>query len=479
MSFLVYDLTLLILFIIFLSVFLYIRRKKIQKEGLLHLYRTKWGIKLINYIGKRYKRTIKFLSYVSIIVGYALMAGIIYLAARIVWLYIFHPEIVRAIKVPPVMPLVPYLPQAFNISFLPNFYFVSWIIIIAIIAITHEMAHGIVAAYNKIKIKSTGFGFFPFFLPIFLAAFVEPDEEKMAKKSKVKQMAMLSAGTFANIITGILFFGLMWIFFSLAFVPAGVVFDTYSYSVVNVSEIDSINGICFATYEEAVMLVPEEGYVSVKTDKAAYLIDKKLIENEDNAILFKEGILVLYDDAPAIRGGMTGAISEINGVKIDSISKLSEEMDNYSPGDEITIQTINNDSKKDYKIVLAENPEDKNDAWLGIGFFKNEKSGIIGNVVTLLSSFKDPHVIYEPKFGELSQFIYNLFWWLVLICFSVALVNMLPVGIFDGGRFFYLTILAITRKEEIAKKTFKYLTWFFLFILALLMILWVKSFIIR
>ena len=38
------------------------------------------------------------------------------------------------------------------------------------------------AVYNKIKVKTTGFGFFPFFLPVFLAAFVELDEKKMAKK---------------------------------------------------------------------------------------------------------------------------------------------------------------------------------------------------------------------------------------------------------------------------------------------------------
>ncbi len=49
-----------------------------------------------------------------------------------------------------------------------------------------------------------------------------------------------------------------------------------------------------------------------------------------------------------------------------------------------------------------------------------------------------------------------------MVCFSIALVNMLPVGIFDGGRFFYLTILAITKKEKIAKKAFSIITYLFL-----------------
>ena len=76
----------------------------------------------------------------------------------------------------------------------------------------------------------------------------------------------------------------------------------------------------------------------------------------------------------------------------------------------------------------------------------------------------------------MAKFIYDLLWWLVLISFSVALVNMLPVGIFDGGRFFYLTIFAITKSEKAAAKTYKALTFIFLMLLLVLMIFWAKSF---
>jgi len=76
-----------------------------------------------------------------------------------------------------------------------------------------------------------------------LAAFVEQDEKSLEKASNFKQMSILSSGTFANVLTGIFFFAVMWLFFSLAFTPAGVEFDTYTYSLVNVSAITSINGI--------------------------------------------------------------------------------------------------------------------------------------------------------------------------------------------------------------------------------------------
>jgi len=169
MGFLIYDLIFLAFFLIVFSILLYVRRKNLKREGLLYLYRTKWGIRLINYIGNKYKRTLKALSYVSVALGYLLMIGIFYLTYTIIKIYVFSPSIVRAIKVPPIMPLIPYLPQVFKLEFLPPFYFTYWIVIIAIIAITHEMAHGIFMRRYNIKIKSTGFAFFPYFFPVFPA----------------------------------------------------------------------------------------------------------------------------------------------------------------------------------------------------------------------------------------------------------------------------------------------------------------------
>jgi membrane-associated protease RseP (regulator of RpoE activity) len=90
----------------------------------------------------------------------------------------------------------------------------------------------------------------------------------------------------------------------------------------------------------------------------------------------------------------------------------------------------------------------------------------------VVSYFKEAHVYYIPKYEMLSTFIYNLLWWILLISISVAIVNMLPVGIFDGGRFFYLTVLGITKSEKFAKKAFAFLTYLFLFIVIGLMIMW-------
>ena len=128
MSFIVYDLILLGIFVSLTSIFLYKNKKNLQREGLLILYRTNWGIKLIEKVGKENPKTMKFLSYVVIMMGYLLMGFGIYFVGKIVWMYITRMDIVSAVKVPPIMPLIPYLPQMFELNWLPDFYFIYWII---------------------------------------------------------------------------------------------------------------------------------------------------------------------------------------------------------------------------------------------------------------------------------------------------------------------------------------------------------------
>src|SRR3990172_6080323 len=353
MGFLIYDLIFLVAFLIFISTFLYSRRKNLKREGLLFLYRTKWGIKIINYLGNKYKRTLNVLSYLSIITGYLLVVGVLYMIYTVLKVYLFNPAIVQAIKVPPIIPLVPYLPQIFKLEFLPPFYFTYWIVILAVIAITHEMAHGIFAARDKVKIKTTGFGFFPWFLPIFLAAFVELDEKAMAKKKKFPQLAILSAGTFANVLTAIFFLVILFGFFSVTFAPSGVIFDSYATSALNISGISMINGIALTnvSYEKILNYSNETGLNKIRAGSQNYLVTKKILEDQrDN-----EGIIIIYDDAPAINANLSSIITEINGVEVDSIEKLQVELGKYMPGENITLATKTEAGFQETELTLGEN----------------------------------------------------------------------------------------------------------------------------
>ncbi len=67
---------------------------------------------------------------------------------------------------------------------------------IPIVLIMHEGAHGIVAALEKIKIKTGGFAIF---IALF-AGFVEPDEEEFDKAKRISKLRVIGAGATSNVI---------------------------------------------------------------------------------------------------------------------------------------------------------------------------------------------------------------------------------------------------------------------------------------
>ncbi len=464
MSYMLYDIILLVIFAIVISIVLYKKRRNLKREGVLLLYRTSWGMKLIDYLGKKYKKTLDVLSYISVGLGYLLTIGVLWVTYTLVKIYVTRPDVVNIIKVPPIMPLVPYIDKFVN--FLPPFYFTYWIVILAVIAITHELAHGIFMRRYDIKVKSTGFGFFPFFFPIFPAAFVEQDEKSMVKAKNFEQRAVLSAGTFANTLTAIVFTGALAIFFVAFFSPAGVVFDDYAFSTVNVSSITMINGVNITN--------PSIEKISELTENASM---NDIVANGKEFAGIRsfpyEGAISLYYDAPAIKNHINGAILEINGKSVKTIQELGEELDKYSPGDTVTIKTKNSTAETTVEVKLGENPSEENSPWLGVVFVQQDNSGLMGTIVAAISSFKHPNTYYVSNIGDFGWFIYYLLWWLILMSISVALINMLPMGIFDGGRFFYLTVLKLTKSEKIAVRAFKAATYLFLGLLLLIMLFWV------
>lgn len=453
MSFFVYDITFLVVFCLFLVVFLFLRRKKIQREGILILYRTQWGINLISKISEKYRKFILKSESTVIFVSYLLMIGMIFLIFQMIYLFIKFPTIITAVKIPPVMPLIPYLPQIFKVDFLPPFYFTYWIVVLAAVAIFHEFFHGIFAKANNVNIKSTGFAF----LGPFLAAFVEQDEKQSEKLSIKNQLAFIGAGTFANVLLTILFFFVMWIFFILCFAPSGVIFSNYGYDVFPMNSLQSI--------ENETIIIDSINLSSIKINNKTYFANPSQLNSNYDYI-------VAFEDSPALRSKLAGVIIEIDGNKIRTYSDLVKALEYKKPGEEINLKTLLNEEIINYNLILSSRSDDSSQGYLGISLVKPSQT-FLGKLKTKMLFFKEANTYYAPSFdGDLVIFIYHLLWWMVFINFSVALCNMLPLGIFDGGRFFYLTILSIFKKEEIAKKAFKISTWLFLAIFALLTLLW-------
>jgi hypothetical protein len=276
----------------------------------------------------------------------------------------------------------------------------------------------------------------------------------MKKASKFSQLSVLAAGTFANIVVALLFTLILWMFFASAFVPAGVNFNTYSIDIVNVSSISAIS----------LVSIGGQNFSQLEANNRTYFASPESI-----ASLNKTSYILAYDDSPAFRVKLSGAITEINNQKITNYNELNSTLHAFKPGDNVTITTQGTSAKSYYNITLGERDSR---AFLGIGVIPSQGSGILGNIFSVVSKIKDPSIYYESKFGDFGIFIMNLLWWLVLISFSVGLMNMLPAGLFDGGRFFYLTIWAITKKEKIAKWAFKLSTWFLLALVALMIVKW-------
>jgi len=486
MSFYIYDIGFLIIFSLGVGLFLWSRKKNLQRDGIMYLYRTRVGMRVIDYVGSRYKRTLGVLGFVGVMVGYFLMASMIYFLYQLIYIYVFVPDVVRAIKIPPLMPLIPYLPEAFKIDFLPPFYFTYWIISIAVIAIFHEFAHGIMMKKYGIGIKSTGFGF----LGPFLAAFVEQDEESFEKASKYEQIVVLSAGVFTNFVLAIFFFLLLSVFFVAAYIPAGALFNTYTPGLVGVGSIEqiggqvvsdrSVSGLLYLINENNLtddLILGSNGnaleFTRIVADGRVYYITldklKLQLEGEGDEV-------ALYLDLPAINAGLRGVIVEVDGQEIKDHDDLAGVLGGFSPGDEVKIVTNyeGEDSEEilEYDLVLGEDPGEEGRAVMGIGFASRGEK-LLGKVTDMFNFFKKPATNYEPRFNvELAVFIYNLIWWLALINLSVALVNMWPVGIFDGGRMFMLTVWALTGSEKVGKLAFKIATYLILGALLVLMVGW-------
>ncbi|MCX8159033.1 MAG: site-2 protease family protein [Candidatus Pacearchaeota archaeon] len=454
MSFIIYDVVFLVIFTLFVVIFLYKKRKNLKREGALYLYKTKIGIKLIDSFTKKNNKLLLPLQYLIVVCGYFLLFFGIYAILKFAYFYITSPIAAKALKVPVIMPLIPYLPELFKINFLPPFYFTYWILIIAAIAIPHEFAHGIFARLNNIKILSTGFGF----LGPFIAAFVEQDDKQMKKRTIFSQLSVLAAGTFANILVGIIFALILWIFFVSAFSPTGIIFNSYSLSEINISQISSISSL-----ENSTML-------KIESQNKTFFIEK---ETFNNSIKNNLSSIYAFDDSPAFNAKLSGAIIEADFTKIKSYNDLISVLKRHSPGDTIEIKTFNGTSINSYNVVLGEK---EGKTFLGIGIYSSKRSGIFGLFYNIINKIRDPNVYYQSTIGDFGVFILDLLWWLVLVSFSVALMNMIPAGIFDGGRFFYLTILGFTKNEKIAKYSFAFTTWLLLALLLLMLMKWVFAF---
>ncbi|MBT4334261.1 site-2 protease family protein [archaeon] len=202
------DLILLLIFGVTLLILMILGRKNAELEKIafpflyLYMYKTKIGLKAMDTISKKFKKSLGYVGTISIITGFIGMFTILSYLLFGTYKFFFQNQ---------PSPIQLLLPGVVQVPGIPNLSFFHWIIAIFVLAGVHEFSHGVFARLRKIKIKSSGFAIFGVILPIIPAAFVEPDEKQLANASKKTQLEVLSAGAFANIVTAALTF-LLFIF---------------------------------------------------------------------------------------------------------------------------------------------------------------------------------------------------------------------------------------------------------------------------
>jgi len=284
-----WDLMLLLIFFLIVYLFYLTHKKRFEVQGkIFFLYKTKFGLKLMEKLSRICPKTLNFIGTVGIITGFL---GMIFIFVTLLQMTL------KLILQPSASPgLVPVLPGVKVSPLLPVLGFWHWIIIIFIVALIHEFSHGIFARLYNIKIKSSGFAFFG---PI-PAAFVEPDENQLKKKSRRAQLSILSAGAFSNIIMAFfVLFLMLFIFFPInqsLIEPSGIyiasVKENYPANMSGLpagSMITGINSLEVKSSEKLLDFIKDNGNeFTINTNNGDYQV--KPILEEDRFVVGIETI---------------------------------------------------------------------------------------------------------------------------------------------------------------------------------------------
>lgn len=269
-----WDILSIVIFYGLLFLFYLGNKKKFTFQGkIIALYKTKLGIRWMDLLAHKFPRTFKIIGFLGVFVG---IGGMIYILIYLVTAtanLLFVPEAAPALA--PVLPGI-------DIPGAPRLSFWHWIIAIFFTAVIHEFSHGVLARVHKVRVKSSGFAFFG---PI-LAAFVEPEEKELEKRSTMQQLSIFSAGPFSNILISLvilLFAGFVLTpLISDVYNPTGItVASTMDGYPMNATGIDtpftitSINDQETATFNQFLSVMgkvkPKEN-ISIGTDKGTYTV---------------------------------------------------------------------------------------------------------------------------------------------------------------------------------------------------------------
>ena len=190
-----------IIYVLIAWVIIFVTAKglKLQKYGVeikaySLVYKNKQVNSVLIRVLSRTRRGIRVFADVSVIAGFLMMGYAFYfLLNNISNYFVAQSEFAELTVLIPGVTLTSAPAIAFFLLSIP------------IVLVMHEGAHGIVAALEKIKIKTGGFAIF---IALF-AGFVEPDEEEFDKAKKISKLRVIGAGATSNVMFAIVLGAIM------------------------------------------------------------------------------------------------------------------------------------------------------------------------------------------------------------------------------------------------------------------------------
>lgn len=301
----------------------------------------------------------------------------------------------------------------------------GWVALIIAIAI-HEGAHGIAARSLGFRVKSSGLLFILIF-PI--GAFVDVDEKQIEKAQPKKAARVMAAGIGGNVVVGIIcLIGIIAIANGLTPITDGV----------------------YALYVEENTPAQEAG-----------LLQNDIFRTIDNmTICYREEITNILDQKNP---------GDTIQVTVDRGENWNEQ---FSTVIELGQIEIENETRAYMGVVMIDlQTQEVLNTYTTI----SPKSITLYMIPPMIGSFNIPFSNFLTTFythAVLTQWsrISNLFFWIWFININLAIFNSLPIGPFDGGRIFDITLKSFL-KNRLEPKTISNITKAVTYTLVLVIIL--------
>ncbi|MHC3129290.1 MAG: site-2 protease family protein [Candidatus Bathyarchaeota archaeon] len=285
----------------------------------------------------------------------------------------------------------------------------GWLAIICAVVV-HEGAHGIIARNRGLNVKSSGL---LFFLVIPIGAFVDVDEEQIAKAKSKDSLRVMAAGVAGNIVVALAcLLAVLVIVNGLTPVVSGVF----------------ISEVTEGMPAEAAGLLPEDFFVSIDNMSFGGL----------------EDLLTFFEDK---NSGDTVQVTVARGKKLEERFSTS-----------VTL-TTSEDDRAIMGVIVGDMTFDER-----LTFYRTVTPAKL--MLYILPPALRPYLVpfsdslipfYTHGLGAQWHVYANIFFWLWFVNINVAVFNALPIYPLDGGRMFNISLKSVLGRR-VSEKTVSRIT---------------------